>query len=903
MVQQIKPEEFNTVAQFTSIDSLLPNYQVPEGRFDPFSLTDPAVSLAWLKLLTKADTLEELKCDPKLFSCVGDRITDRWRSVKLWLQEHSASLTSHSDQAGKPSWDLDPIPLMMLEKQWNPLSAAIAQRARLLDAVTRDLYGPQRLLADGCIPMELVYGSSAFLASMQASIRAGEPAIYLYAAQLGQDRDGKWFALADRTQGPSGCGHALENRIALSRVLAEEFQSFYVQRSASFFATLRDTISAYANMRQPDARTVLLSPGVRSRTYFEDAYLARYLGYTLAQSEDLTVRGGKVYQKTLAGLMRVQSILRRVQDDQCDPLELSSNVGVPGLCQAIREGHVAVVNPVGCGWAEMPAVAALLQKWCPLVLGEELMLPSAPMHWCGDSESAKYVLSKLDELEIRDSLKRHEFGKRWTPHRSAQENEKLSALIKSEGWKYVAIEPIEFSTAAVWNNDQIEPWPMVLRTFATLNEDRYTVLPGGVARLAPKDEMLNESLACGVMSKDVWIVGTKPPNPLTLRKPVQRSVELRRSSFDLASRVAESLYWLGRSTQRAESMIRHGRTIASRLIEDTDLHLAQSFAVIFDALDRDESKSWDQPMSSSSSVLKEVRQRLVKTLFDPDDSYSLHNVLTSIDNNMSMVRDRLSLDSGQLLFELTSFRSSSRGRGPDDLGDTLYELAAMLRLLSAFSGMVAENMTRGPGWLFLDLGIRIERVQQQMHVLRTLLYYDYAWMTPILETLLEIMDSVMTYRFRYLMQVEIDPVVDLLFVDESNPRAIAFQLTRIDELLAALQAIDAIKLKEQRNALNESRAAIRLIDADALCALSSGNNELFLPMVQPELHAAKPVPVTQLPAKKNIHQAAPELLASSDKRHALNLLADRIEYSINELHNYLSDRFFVHTANVQRLSQ
>lgn len=903
MIQRFTVEELSSIEQLPNIQSLLPNYRPEPGRFDPFSIDDPAIITAWLKLLTQEDTFQQLKQDPNKLSCIGEHITERWRSVKLWLQEHSASLTSHTDDSGKSSWELDPIPLMMLEKQWLPLAAAIAQRARLIDVITRDLYGPQRLLAEGHIPMELVYGAKQYLPSMQASIRAGEPAIYLYATQLCQDASGKWFALADRTQGPSGCGHTLENRIALSRVLAEEFQSFYVQRSASFFATLRDTISAYANMRQPDARTVLLSPGVHSRTYFEDAYLARYLGYTLTQAEDLTVRGGQVYRKTLAGLIKVQSILRRVQDEQCDPLELNSKLGVAGLFQAIREGNVAVVNPIGCGWAEMPAVAVLLAKLCPIVLGEELLLPTVPMHWCGDADSQKFVCENIDRLEIRDALSRHEFSEVHAPGRSSEDNAKLVAKIKAEAWKYVAVEPIRYGSAAVWSDDQIEPWPMVMRVFATLNEDRYSVLPGGVARLAARDEDLSESLACGVLSKDVWIVGTKPPNPMTLRKPLQRSVELRRSSFDLASRVAETLYWLGRSTQRAESMIRHARTIGSRLIDNTDLHLAQSYAVVFDALDRSDTKSWDEPLSSTSQILKLIRQRLLKTLYDPNEPNSLNNVLWSVDGNMSMVRDRLSLDGGQLLSELTSYRNTTSTGGSDDLGDMLYELNAMLRLLSAFSGMVAENMTRGPGWLFLDLGIRIERTLQQTHLLQSLLFHDYAWMSSILESLLEIMDSVMTYRFRYLIQVEIDPTVDLLLVDESNPRAVAFQLTRIDELLTSLQSIDTLRLSAQRDDLNESRAAIRLIDADMLCTPSADARDLKLPMIQAsKLKQAEKLSNGQI-KHKSILDSNPELLASNDKRYALYLLTNRIEYAINELHNYLSDRFFVHTANVQRLGE
>jgi uncharacterized circularly permuted ATP-grasp superfamily protein/uncharacterized alpha-E superfamily protein len=901
MSEPVSLEVVKSIQEVTCIRSLLPSYHLSDGRHDLFNVHDPATVSTLLRLLTKEEHYKQLQVDPKLLSCLEDHIIQRWRSVKIWLQEHGASLTSHTDETGKPSWELDPLPLVMSEKNWLPLSAAIAQRARLIDAITRDIYGPQRLMADGTIPLELVYGSGQFLPSMQTTIRAGERAIYLYAAQLCQDSTGKWYTIADRTQGPSGCGHALENRIAMSRVLSEEFRDFYVQRSATFFATLRDTIAAYASMRSPNARTILLSPGIRSRTYFEDAYLARYLGYTLAQSEDLTVRSGKVFQKTLSGLIQVQAILRRVQDEQCDPLELASNMGVPGLCQSVREGNVALINPIGCGWAEMPVVASQLAKWCPRVLGEELLLPTVPMHWCGDAESRNYVLSNIDRLEIRDAAKREEYARVYKPGRAKIENERLAYELNKHGWKYIAVEPREHSTAAVWNNDRLEPWPMVMRVFATLNEERYTVLPGGVGRLAPKDSMLNESLACGILSKDVWVVGTKPPNPLTLRKPPQRSLELRRSAFDLASRVAESLYWLGRFTQRAESMIRHARAVASRLIEDSDLHLAQAYAVIYDALDRSESKAWDETATTSPKVMKIVRQKLLATLFDPDDGGSLRSVMRSIENNVAMVRDRLSVDSGQLLLELTSFQSASRIRGPDDLGETLVELNGMLRLLSSFSGMVAENMTRGPGWLFLDLGIRIERLQQQTHILRTLLIHDYAWMTPLLEALLEIMDSIMTYRFRYLMQVEIDPTVDLLLVDESNPRAIAFQLNRIDELLKLLDEQTKLDgIAEKRRDIDEIFLSMRLIDADSMCALFKDAENLRLPMISED---SASIASLRIKAKEqaSLHKFAPEMLLSKDKRYALGLLTDRIEYSIAELHNFVSDRFFVHTAHVQRL--
>ncbi len=901
-MNRISTEDLHAIPGVECIADVLPNYQAIPGRFDALLENDPEVFKAWFHLLTDHRSLEKMRGVPYTANAMGECITQRWRSVKQWLQEHNTSFNPQSSGPASRSWELDPIPLVIIDKHWKALAAGISQRARLLDELTRDIYGPQRLIADGSIPVELVYGASSFQPSMQGTIRAGEPALYLYAVQLCRDSSGKWLAIADRTQGPSGCGYTVENRIALSSVLAEEFRDFHVRRSAGFFAQLRDTIAAYANMRQPDARTVLLSPGVRSDTFFEDAYLARYLGYTLAQSDDLTVRNGEVFQKTLTGLIRVQSVLRRVQDDQCDPLELQSNSGVPGLCQAVRDGSVAIANPIGCGWAEMPAVAAILPELCRRVLGEELILPSVPMHWCGNRESANYVYQNIDRLEIRDALKRKELALVSLPSRSASDRSKLLEQIKTEPWKYIAIEPFDFSTAPVWNNDRIEPWPMVMRGFATLNQNEYTVLDGGIARLGIDENTPGESLGTGKFSKDVWVLGNEPPIPLTLRRPPQGSLELRRSSFDLPSRVAEHLFWLGRWSQRAECRIRHARTVASRLIDSTDVHIAQAFAAIHDAIEPSDRPAWPKGMTSSDEILRVIRQRLHRTIFDPKYGQSLKNILWSVESNMVMVRDRLSLDSYQLLSNLLLLNSRQKEISVDDLADLQFELSRMLTSLSAFSGMVAENMTRGPGWLFLDIGVRIERIQHQLNVMRSFLLYDYAWMTPMLEANLEIMDSTMTYRFRYLMNVEIDPAIDLLLVDESNPRGVAFQLSKLDELTASLQAIDTIGLAEQRNRLSQCRGAIRLIDAESLSLLRDHARDLTLPMIPRSTNSLSSSEKLN-PSVLSIRDTFPDLLVSKRQRFALKMLLDHIDSVILGLHNYLSSRFFVHTADVQRLGQ
>ncbi len=335
--------------------------------------------------------------------------------------------------------------------------------------------------------------------------------ITLYAAQLCRDTSGTWYVLADRTQGPSGGGYSVENRIAVSRVFPEEFRELHVQRSAPFFAALRDTIARMAAGKGDVTRTVLLSPGIRSSTYFEDAYLARYLDYTLAQSDDLTVRNGQVYLKTLGGLVRVSTILRRVPDLECDPLELApSAIGVPGLCQSNRDHQVSMANHLGSGWAEIPALMAILPRLCRELLGEELLLPSWPTWWCGEPGAKQYVLNNLPNLMLRDAFVRHSGSKLLGNQVSP---EKLQSMHDAP-WSIIASELPSFSTAPCWINNEIVAWPLAMRVFATAVDGDYQVLSGGIARVAESPEKLTESLASGTMSKDVWVLGMAPSIPL-----------------------------------------------------------------------------------------------------------------------------------------------------------------------------------------------------------------------------------------------------------------------------------------------------------------------------------------------------------------------------------------------------
>ena len=483
----------------------------------------------------------------KLFAPSGSELkkdlAQRWKEAKQSLRDNPPSSTGQLIKSGTPqAWQLDPIPIVISSQDWDSLASGIKQRMRLIDLLLKDVYGPQNLIASGDLPASLVYHAPSYLRAARRQTPDPQPMLTLYAVQAYRSPSGEWRVLADRTQGPSGCGHAVENRLAMSRIHADSFQSMQVNRIAGFFASLRNGMQEASTKSSPGRekglRAAILSPGIQSPTYFEDAYLARYLGYTLIQTADLTVRGGFVYVKTLGGLIRVESILRRLADTSCDPLEInpSSNEGVPGLAMAARLGKVLLANPLGTGWAESPAVSACLPKLCNLLLGEDLQLTNSPMWWCGDPESLDHVLSHLDTLWIRDAFVRHSANQIDGNMLSNAAREQLATRIREQPWAFVAMDPPQLSYVPTWGDDRLVAWPAMFRFFGCSERERFHVMPGGVARVAPSPRDLDESLASGTMSKDVWVLSDGPVKPITLLGGNKQSIELKRSAMDLPSR-------------------------------------------------------------------------------------------------------------------------------------------------------------------------------------------------------------------------------------------------------------------------------------------------------------------------------------------------------------------------------
>jgi uncharacterized circularly permuted ATP-grasp superfamily protein/uncharacterized alpha-E superfamily protein len=740
----------------------------------------------------------------------------RWEQARRQLRENGVTYNVYGDPRGTDRpWELDPLPLLLPSDEWRVLEAGLAQRARLLNLILSDLYGPQRLLRDGLLPPELVWAHPGFLRPCHGVTLPNACWLHLLAVDLARAPDGGWWVLADRAQSPSGAGYALENRIVLSRALPEPFRDCRVLRLAGFFRTVRDTMRLLAPRHRENPRIVLLTPGVYNETYFEHAYLARYLGYTLVEGADLTVRDQAVFLKTLGGLQPVDVIMRRLDDDFCDPLTLraESSLGVPGLAQAVRAGNVAVANALGSGLVESPALLPFLPGLCRSLLDADLTLPSVATWWCGQPRELEYVIANLDELVIKPAFPGTGREPVFGAHLDAAAREELIARMHRRPWAYVAQEQVALSTAPVLCTERVEPRQIVLRTYLAASEDGYQVMPGGLTRAANSRDSLVVSMQRGGGSKDTWVLSEGPVNPITLLRPAGAAVEITRGGAEMPSRVADNLFWLGRYVERAEGTARLLRSILARLADTAGD--SPELPTLGDALAVQTKVEPTFVLTDSHGGRSLGERAILGFLQDDQPPRGLRATLAAAQRLGSVVRDQISLDTWRVVNQMALTLPRGRLR-PAAALDALNRL---ILNLAAFSGLGIESMTRGQGWRFADMGRRLERAAQLASLLRSTLVGAAVVPDSLLEALLEVGDVSITYRRRYLGSLQLPPVLDLLLLDETNPRSLAFQLAALEAHVRRLprDQARAMRTAEEKLAL-ALLTRVRLLDVHDLCA-------------------------------------------------------------------------------------
>jgi uncharacterized circularly permuted ATP-grasp superfamily protein/uncharacterized alpha-E superfamily protein len=677
------------------------------------------------------------------------------------------------------------LPLILSEQEWAEIEAGVIQRAELLEAVLSDLYGAGRLIADGYLPAAAVTGSDDFVRAMRGVRLPGGRPMHLYAADLGRGPDGKWWVLGDRTQAPSGAGYALENRMVLSRAFPTLYNAMNVKRLAPFFADFRTGLTAAAQRVEP--RICLLTPGPFSESYFEQAHLARYLGFLLVEGDDLVVRDGVVYIRTIAGLKRADVIWRRVDADFVDPMELNgaSRLGVPGLLEAVRAGGVVLSNMPGSGVMESNALLSFLPALSRRILGAPLKLPNVATWWCGQPAERELVEQRIDTMAIGAAFGRKGHpavarGPRLLSDLSPDERLSLRAAMQARPVDFVGQEVVRLSTTPTLRDGRLQPSPFVLRVYAAATADGWRIMPGGFCRVSDRTDARALSMGEGAQASDVWVIARTPVERVTLLAQRDTS-KVRRIKGNLPSRAADNLFWLGRYLERAESTLRIVRSLYTSLMDpDAGTHSAgETLDKLMTLLRRSGAVDADKEDVPRSKVT----QLALSALYDEAAYGSVICQVGSARRAASSLRERLAEDFWKLLLRLENRlkgRKTSSATGAEGLEQT----EAAIQDLSMLSGLTQENMNRVAGWRFLDMGRRIERGAHACRLMARLAAADAT--NDDLDLLLDLIDSQITYRSRYLEGVALAPVRDLVMLDPYNPRSLAFQVEALKDHLAAL---------------------------------------------------------------------------------------------------------------------
>lgn len=718
-------------------------------------------------------------------------------------------------------WELDPLPLTFGPTEWSRLEQGVRQRAVLLDAVLRDLGGEQRLVRSGILPGAAVYGHDGWLPQADGIRLPGPRQLVMPAMDLARDRTGTWRVFADRTQAPSGAGFAMANRRIIARVLPNLHRQVDLARLRGFFFQMHKALVAAAPQTGDMPRIVILTPGALSDTAFDEALQSTVLGVPVVESEDLVSRDGRIWMRTTSGLSPVDVIMRRVEGDAIDQLDLrgDSRLGLPGVVEAARLGNVSIVNPISSGVLENPALIPYLPQICRQVLGEDLSLASTQTWWAGDPTHLSHIVTQLGSLVVKPASRTGNTNSVYGWELSAQERDDLAMRIQAEPWRWTAQDPMTMSSAPVVTAGGLEPRSVVLRTFAVADEDDYAVMPGGLGRVAVRADSGTVSSITGAMSKDVWVRvdSDSAPGEGEFQSVPSALAGSSPSGYAApAPRVAADLYWMGRYAERAEAAARLLR-VADNLVDDhaarpgTTGHTAMLAILegVTEVMSVHPGFIGDEGTARREDPLPYLRELTLEPRIVGSVAYSTHRAVIAAQS----VRETLSVDTWLVMSRLE--RTLQHAVPQDDLQELLMET---IEGLLALAGIGVESLVRDPAWAFADAGKRVERAQQTIRLLGSVLAIER---TPVVEgttteSALLAAESVITYRRRLTAGLgamsSLQAAVDLLLRDATNPRSVAFQVQRLAEDLELIEDEAALP------AVRELMEQIAALDLDELFA-------------------------------------------------------------------------------------
>jgi uncharacterized circularly permuted ATP-grasp superfamily protein/uncharacterized alpha-E superfamily protein len=763
----------------------------------------------------------------EVFSELGVEELLRRRQEAARLIDQDGAVYNAYGEAIRPGqrWLLDPVPAMLSSREWEQIETGLTERAELLDLVLGDLYGKRDLLRRRVLAPEIVFGHDGFIRPWDQIRLPGEHQLFTYAADIGRDAGGRPLVLSDRTQVPSGFGYALEARSVISRVFPTLFRDSQVHRLAPFFRSLRVALQEAAPPNVDDPRIVVLTPGPWNETAFEHAFLASRLGFPLVEGSDLVTRRGQVWMRSLGQLEPVHVILRRVDAWFCDPLELKpdSQLGVPGLVEAARSGAVSIVNPLGSSVLENPALMAFLPRLSEHLLGRPLALESVPTWWCGEPDGLRHVLANIEQLVLRPVSRSAGTASVFGWELSAAELDRCKRRIEAQPLGWVGQTSLTMASAPTLTPAGLAPRRSVLRAFAVPRNDSYTVMPGGLTRVAPSTDVGRISSQAGAISKDTWVLASEPERLTGFWLDSGPTVQRIDPMASIPSRAAENLWWLGRYAQRAEAITRLLRVIYDRRNEfqrSTNPAGIESLRALLVAITHMTTTYPGFVGSGDEQRLASPGRELLDLVVDEQRTGTLAHAIRALLDSAYAVRDQLSADTWLMVGALDKEILELHGPMHDPQAVVSRALQRVMQSLLALSGLGNESMVRDLGWRFMDAGTRLERGVQLLSLLQATVVDARGTATDslMLESVLSAAESIITYRRRYRSHAQLETLLDLLLLDDGNPRSLTFGLDRLRDDLDALPVGPNRRLREEQRLVLEASTALRLADSGALAA-------------------------------------------------------------------------------------
>lgn len=777
---------------------------------------------------------DESKIKPEWETLLGNlraigskELISKQADIDWLLEENGVTYNVYNDPKGlNRPWNLNIIPFIIHQNEWNTIEKGIQQRSEVLNLVLKDVYGKRELLSKGIIPPEVIYAHRGFLRPCDQIQYKTSKQLLIYAADLARGPDGQMWVVNDRTQAPSGMGYALENRFSISRTVPEFFNEINVRQPSQFFRDLNRLLLNASPENKENPTIVILTPGPLNETYFEHSYLSSFLGLPLVKGNDLIVRYGKLWMKSLIGLKQVDVILRRVDDVFVDPLELreDSYLGIAGLMEVVRLQNVTVVNPVGSGILENPALIPFMNNICKHYLNEDLLLPQIASWWCGQEKERNYVLAHLPSLVIKKIDRPNRERIFFCEFLSKKEMNELKLEILTHPYNFVAQERIHFSSAPNFVKGQLEPRNIVCRSFSIAKDNGYSVMPGGLVRVAAKREELIVSNQRGGTSKDFWVVSDKAQHNIQHYSWQKSSSNQSYGLEDVPSNTAENLFWSGRYLGRTIVTARYMRMVMNQMnnvqYNDSESQ-SENLKILFKSITNITSTFPGFMDDKDGKAMKNPLKEIEAVIFDTNKSGSFAQTLSSFSNSFYSLRNLWSRDMWRVFESIQKVWTDYESL--DDYSIVVHTkfFDRILTRLIAFMALIEESVLVKQGLLLYFIGLQMEQAMMTIAKFRSLVIVQYEedLEYDILESLLNSHESLNIYRYSYRSFLSLENVLNLILFDKEYARSLTYQIKRLKKDIDLLPVRNSDDLTACKRTILEALKKIEEVQLAELTAV------------------------------------------------------------------------------------